>query len=33
VWKKREVATTAEMMKELEEFRVELVGILANRAL
>ena len=33
VWKKREVATTAEMMKELEEFRVELVGILENRAL
>jgi len=28
VWKKKEVAATAEKLKELEEFRVELVGIL-----
>ena len=28
VWKKKEVAATEEMLKELEEFRVELVGIL-----
>jgi len=28
VWKKKEVAATEEMLKELEEFQVELVGIL-----
>ena len=28
VWKKKEVAATEERLKELEEFRVELVGIL-----
>ena len=28
VWKKKEVAATEEMLKELEEFRAELVGIL-----
>jgi len=28
VWKKREVAATEEMLKDLEEFRGELVGIL-----
>ena len=28
VWKKKEVAATAERLKELEEFRGELVGIL-----
>jgi hypothetical protein len=28
VWKKREVAATEEMLRELEEFRMELVGIL-----
>jgi hypothetical protein len=28
VWKKKEAAATAERLKELEEFRVELVGIL-----
>ena len=28
VWKKKEVAATEEMLRELEEFRVELVGIL-----
>ena len=28
VWKKKEVAATEEMLKELEEFRVELVRIL-----
>ena len=28
VWKKKEVAATEEMLKELEAFRVELVGIL-----
>jgi hypothetical protein len=28
VWKKREVAATEEKLRELEEFRVELVGIL-----
>jgi len=28
VWKKKEVAATEEMLKELEEFRVELVGVL-----
>jgi hypothetical protein len=28
VWKKQEVAATKEMLKELEEFRVELAGIL-----
>jgi hypothetical protein len=28
VWKKKEVAATEELLKELEEFRVELVGIL-----
>jgi hypothetical protein len=30
VWKKREVAATEEMLKELEEFRVELVEILGR---
>jgi hypothetical protein len=28
VWKKKEVAATEELLKKLEEFRVELVGIL-----
>jgi len=28
VWKKKEVAATDEKLKELEEFRVELAGIL-----
>ena len=28
VWKKKEVAATEAMLRELEEFRVELVGIL-----
>src|ERR1700675_454206 len=28
VWKQKEVAATEEMLKELEEFQVELVGIL-----
>jgi hypothetical protein len=28
VWKKKEVAATEEKLRELEEFRVELVGIL-----
>jgi hypothetical protein len=28
VWKKKEVAASEEMLKELEEFRAELVGIL-----
>ena len=28
VWKKKEVAATEEMLRELEEFRVEMVGIL-----
>jgi len=29
VWKEKEVAATEEMLKELEEFRAELMGILA----
>jgi hypothetical protein len=28
VWKRKEVVATAEMLRELEEFRVELAGIL-----
>jgi hypothetical protein len=31
VWKKKEVAATEQMLKELEEFRAELVGILEMR--
>ena len=31
VWKKKEVAATEERLKELEAFRVELVGILEMR--
>src|ERR1700752_4317695 len=30
VWKKKEVAATEERLKELEEFRAELVGILES---
>jgi hypothetical protein len=33
VWKKREVAATEEKLKELEEFRAELVGILESYSL
>ncbi|MGA2299308.1 MAG: hypothetical protein ABSG77_01285 [Candidatus Acidiferrum sp.] len=33
VWKKKEVAATAERLKELEAFRAELVGILEMRGM
>jgi hypothetical protein len=33
VWKKTEVAATAERLKELEAFRAEMVGILEMRGM